>query len=111
MEKQILREAFESEDLLPPEVLWRRKEAFSDGVSSPSESWHQRCMHYFPSGFTPSASGRYTHNAPYTQESDIYRQLFEHFYGSPAATILKHMWLPRWSATTDPSARTLSDLY
>ena len=30
MEKQIVREAFE--DLLPPEVAWRQKEQFSDGV-------------------------------------------------------------------------------
>jgi asparagine synthase (glutamine-hydrolysing) len=34
MEKALLRDAFKDEDLLPREVLYRRKEAFSDGVSS-----------------------------------------------------------------------------
>ena len=28
-------------DLLPPEVLFRKKEAFSDGVSSTEKSWFQ----------------------------------------------------------------------
>ena len=32
-EKYLLRKAFEHENLLPNEVLWRTKEAFSDGVS------------------------------------------------------------------------------
>ena len=26
---------------LPSEILWRRKEAFSDGVSEKSRSWYQ----------------------------------------------------------------------
>lgn len=34
VEKYILRKAFDGLDLLPNEVLWRQKEAFSDGVSS-----------------------------------------------------------------------------
>ena len=40
-EKALLREAFDDVDapLLPREVLWRRKEAFSDGVSKPERSW------------------------------------------------------------------------
>ena len=41
MEKWLLRKAFEPLDLLPPEVLWRRKEAFSDGCSSVEKSWHE----------------------------------------------------------------------
>jgi len=34
IEKFLLRKAFESENILPKSVLWRVKEAFSDGVSS-----------------------------------------------------------------------------
>jgi asparagine synthase (glutamine-hydrolysing) len=33
-EKWLLRKAFESTKLIPEQVLWRKKEAFSDGVSS-----------------------------------------------------------------------------
>ncbi len=34
MEKSLLRDSFYEEKLLPMEVLYRRKEAFSDGVSA-----------------------------------------------------------------------------
>ena len=40
-EKWILRMAFDTTGLLPREVLWRRKEAFSDGVSSETKSWFE----------------------------------------------------------------------
>ena len=40
MEKYLLRKAFDGTGLLPDSVLWRRKCAFSDGVSSKARSWH-----------------------------------------------------------------------
>ena len=39
IEKWYLRKAFE--DILPSEVIWRKKEAFSDGVSSNEKSWYE----------------------------------------------------------------------
>ena len=39
MEKYLLRKSFEG--ILPKEVLWRRKEAFSDGVSGKERSWYE----------------------------------------------------------------------
>ena len=114
MEKQILREAFENEGLLPFEVLWRRKEAFSDGVSSTTESWYERCLTGpLRMGFTGYSRKleAHVHNPPHTLESEYYRELFEVQYGLAAATVIPYMWLPRWSLTTDPSARTLKDLY
>jgi asparagine synthase (glutamine-hydrolysing) len=43
MEKYLIRRAFEvvCPDVLPKSVLWRKKEAFSDGVSSKEKSWYQ----------------------------------------------------------------------
>ena len=38
-EKYLLRKAFDNKQTLPDEVLWRTKEAFSDGVSSYKKSW------------------------------------------------------------------------
>ena len=38
-EKYLLRKAFYKDNLLPSKVLWRTKEAFSDGVSSLEKSW------------------------------------------------------------------------
>ena len=40
IEKYMLRKAFDKDDVIPHDVLWRKKEAFSDGVSSPEDSWH-----------------------------------------------------------------------
>lgn len=112
MEKQILREAFEHEGLLPFEVLWRRKEAFSDGVSSTTDSWYKRCAEYAKShGYDLTRIDTAAHNPPTTEEAYWYRQLFEAAYGAHAVTVIPHMWLPRWSNTTDPSARTLTGLY
>ena len=39
IEKYIFRKAFQG--LLPDDILWRRKEAFSDGVSGHTRSWFQ----------------------------------------------------------------------
>jgi asparagine synthase (glutamine-hydrolysing) len=116
MEKQILREAFENEGLLPFDVLWRKKEAFSDGVSATTDSWYLRCAaHAAELGFTPeyikSVSAGWF-NSPTTPEAFWYRRIFEEEFGVAAAACIPHMWMPRWIAgATDPSARTLTTLY
>jgi asparagine synthase (glutamine-hydrolysing) len=109
MEKSILRDAFVHDNLLPLDVLWRKKEAFSDGVSSAADSWYLRVANYAKN--TKYAEVKYTHNPPQTEEARWYRQLFVAEYGDQAATLIPHMWLPRWVGATDPSARTLTDLY
>lgn len=40
MEKYLLRDAFAGLNLLPDGILWRRKEAFSDGITSVKKSWY-----------------------------------------------------------------------
>jgi asparagine synthase (glutamine-hydrolysing) len=45
-EKWILRRAFDDGVTLPHEVLWRRKEAFSDGVSPTEKSWSELIAEY-----------------------------------------------------------------
>ena len=41
IEKYLLRKSFSDSGILPDAVLWRPKEAFSDGVSSKSKGWHE----------------------------------------------------------------------
>ena len=41
IEKWWLRKAFENTGILPSEVLWRKKEAFSDGISKKTKSWFE----------------------------------------------------------------------
>jgi asparagine synthase (glutamine-hydrolysing) len=110
MEKWVLREAFNGTGLLPDAVLWRKKEAFSDGVSSTEESWYQTVSHWCEEKGVGIEG--WTHNPPRTAEGAWYRQLFEARYDAAAAACIPYMWMPRWiSGVTDPSARVLKELY
>lgn len=114
MEKQILREAFVSDAYLPSDVLWRKKEAFSDGVSSTADSWYLRCSEFAKlRGMDLEEIIRISsawHNPPKTQEAYWYRMEFEKYY--KAVGTIPRMWMPRWIAGAhDPSARTLKQLY
>lgn len=109
-EKLILRDAFDGERLLPHDVLYRKKEAFSDGVSSVADSWYLRCAEHAER--TGATLEQYLHNPPLTKEAALYRSLFVEYFGDERATVIPHMWLPKWvSNGTDPSARTLTELY
>ena len=46
IEKYLVRKAFDGTGLLPDDVLWRPKEAFSDGVSSQKKSWFTILQEY-----------------------------------------------------------------
>ena len=113
MEKYILRHAFDDGVTLPPEVLWRRKEAFSDGVSTPEKAWFQeiqdRVLKVVPDNWQHKATLSYSaHLTPRTAEEYYYRFLFTTFYGISAVKVVPYRWMPLWSPeTTDPSARTL----
>jgi len=113
VEKYILRCAFDDGVTLPPEVLWRRKEAFSDGVSTPEKAWFQeiqdRVLNIIPSDWERRATLSYSnHLIPRTPEEFYYRFLFTTAYGINAIKSVPYRWMPRWCPeTTDPSARTL----
>jgi asparagine synthase (glutamine-hydrolysing) len=114
-EKYILRKAFESEDLLPAEVLWRKKEAFSDGVSASEKPWHASINEWAREQIPNvdeelrEAATKYPYNTPKTAEALFYRRTFEDLYGKTSVGIIPYFWMPKWSPeTTDPSARTLS---
>jgi asparagine synthase (glutamine-hydrolysing) len=109
LEKHVLRAAFETSGLLPPSVLWRPKEAFSDGISRAENSWFetakQRGEEEFPDGF----ANTFVMNSPKTAEAAWYRSLFHESYPEAAASLIPAMWMPRFIAgATDPSARTLA---
>ena len=96
-EKWLMRHAFDGLGLLPQEVLWRQKEAFSDGVSG-EKSWYQ---------ITQEMAAAKV-DAP-EAEKVYYRQLFDQLYGAENAHVnVPYFWMPRWTTATDPSARTLA---
>lgn len=49
MEKYLLRDAFSGLKLLPDGILWRRKEAFSDGLTSEKKSWYASLQEHMES--------------------------------------------------------------
>ena len=112
-EKWLLRRAFDDGVTLPREVLWRRKEAFSDGVSGQDKAWYELAKEYaatrVPADWRERAVQLYPVNCPTTEEMYLYRSVFEKEYGPKCATAtVPHFWMPKWSTTTDPSARTLA---
>jgi len=112
-EKWLLRHAFDDGKTLPKEVLWRRKEAFSDGVSGTEKSWFQNIQEMVvdrvPKEWSKMATKNFPDNAPLTAEMFYYRSCFEGIYGLSFSTVtVPKFWMPRWTTATDPSARTLA---
>ena len=110
IEKFLLRKAFESTKIIPEEVLWRPKEAFSDGCSSENRSWHKIIQEHVDKLITDEEfylnKDFFTFNPPKTKESYWYRKLFEEYYPHKS-NVIPHFWLPNWSSEIDPSAREL----
>lgn len=105
IEKYILRKAFEQENLLPHDVLWRSKMAFSDGVSAKSKSWHTIINEHVDK--MSILKLKYNHCQPVLNESYYYRTVFDSIYNH--TEVIPHFWLPNWCGNVvDPSARVLS---
>jgi asparagine synthase (glutamine-hydrolysing) len=94
IEKWWLRKAFESMDLLPEKVLWRKKEAFSDGLSSKKNSWHK----ILQKNYNGNEISNYI---------SIFNSLFPQ-----RQNLIPAYWQPKWTGKhqsyNDPSARTLN---
>lgn len=132
-EKYLIRKAYANQNVLPEEVLWRTKEAFSDGVSKQTRSWFQIIQEHVSKIFNLpfdisiesenetnktilykdipiyTSNTFFTYNTPTTPEQLFYRSIFEHYYPS-CGKLLPYFWMPKFVNATDSSARTL-DLY
>ena len=111
-EKHLLRKAFDKDNLLPKEVLWRTKEAFSDGVSSQKKSWFEiisdKIEEKHGDHFNKPSNRDKLHNPPKTPEQRYYRYIFEQNY-SNMGHLLPFFWMPKYVQATDSSARTLKE--
>jgi asparagine synthase (glutamine-hydrolysing) len=106
-EKYLLREAFGN--YLPVEVLFRTKEAFSDGVSKQTRSWYQIIQEHIES-LDLDMTKQFDFNPPQTKEQYYYRSVFEELYPG-RSNVIPYFWMPRFvENATDSSARTL-DIY
>jgi asparagine synthase (glutamine-hydrolysing) len=105
IEKYLLREAFSNsqffnssrQKLLPNKILWRKKEAFSDGVSKQNRSLFVILQEFI--------SSKYNLPPSVELEKKFYKQVFDESYKN--TNILSYLWLPKYKLSNDPSARTL----
>ena len=83
--KYLLRRAFQSDALLPDEILWREKAAFSDAVghSMVDDLKEYARAQYSDLAFTRGCA-QYQYRPPFTRESLLYRDLFERYYPGQA---------------------------
>jgi len=114
IEKWLLRKSFDTNTYLPDQVLWRKKEAFSDGVSSVQKSWYSIVQDYTETIYSDQdlldAGQKFIHCPPRTKEALYYREIFEQYYPN-CSHVIPHYWLPNWcGAINEPSARVL-DVY
>ncbi|XP_075211252.1 asparagine synthetase isoform X2 [Lycorma delicatula] len=109
VEKFLLRSAFDKTNLIPDSILWRHKEAFSDGVTSVKKSLFQVIQEFvdakIPNDAVNTAAKLYPHCTPKTKESVYYRKMFEKFYSGQAEWLVPYFWMPKWTNVSDPSAR------
>lgn len=106
IEKFMLREAFSGTHLLPDEIIWRKKEAFSDGVSNQGRSLFQIIQEYIKEYYILKCEILLDNYELIDLEKKYYLELFLKYYPKHE-TILPHYWMPKYSNTNDPSARTL----
>jgi asparagine synthase (glutamine-hydrolysing) len=113
-EKNILRQGFKCDNLrdsrekqlLPDEILYRKKEAFSDGVSSKGRSLYVILQEFIALHLNiEEATDKYI---PCIEtEKYYYKKLFDGFYPN-CSNILPYFWMPKYTDAKDPSARTLT---
>ena len=136
-EKYLIRTAFSAENyvnhkncaLLPDSILWRKKEAFSDGVSKINRSLYEIIQEHTDKLFLNEHCVNINeienkedfirrvcenenineHLVPVTTEQYYYRRVFESYYGG-LSKIVPYFWMPKFVKATDASARTL-ELY
>jgi asparagine synthase (glutamine-hydrolysing) len=131
VEKSLLRDAFKNETiiidgiekpLLPNEILYRQKNAFSDAVSLKSKSWYTVIQEYFNSPLLKIDDNEMNlsmnkpflyQGEPFTLESRYYLEKFRSYFmrdniiNETKMKIIPHYWMPKWVKSNDPSARTL----
>lgn len=111
--KYLLRKAFEADKILPEEILWREKAAFSDAVGHSMVDDLKNCANlYYNEEEYETLRKKYDFATPFTKESLLYREIFEKYYPGQAKMV-PDFWMPNkeWEGCNvdDPSARVLAN--
>lgn len=120
-EKYLLRNSFThlfysdclGRQILPDEILWRKKEAFSDGVSSQGRSLFTILQEKISKSMNEEQCSLQTDYINSKQgielEKIYYKQIFDKEFPN-CSHIIPYFWMPKYTNAYDPSARTL-DVY
>jgi asparagine synthase (glutamine-hydrolysing) len=123
IEKHILRKAFE--DYLPPDVAWRQKEQFSDGVGyNWIDTLRKTAERKVSDKQMARAAERFPINPPMSKEEYWYRTMFEeHFASASAASTVPSEpsvacssataleWDASFKNRPDPSGRAVKEVH
>ena len=123
IEKWILRKAFE--DLLPPEICWRQKEQFSDGVGySWIDTLKEMTSRKVSDAQFAQRQRRFPVNTPVTKEEYYYREIFASLFPSESAALcVPHEagvacstakaleWDAAWKNMDEPSGRAIAGVH
>jgi asparagine synthase (glutamine-hydrolysing) len=116
-EKNILRQGFKynnslsydelrGKQILPDIILNRKKEAFSDGVSSQGRSLYVILQEFI--SFHLNIKETTNKYIPCIEtEKYYYKKIFDSFYPN-CSKIMPYFWMPKYTDAKDPSARTLT---
>ncbi len=113
MGKYLLRRAFAEDHILPENILWRQKAAFSDAVGhSMVDDLKEYAETVYSDEEFQAGCAKYDFARPFTKESLLYRDIFEKYYPGQAEMV-KDFWMPNrsWEGCNvdDPSARVLAN--
>lgn len=123
IEKWIVRKAFE--DILPPDVCWRQKEQFSDGVGySWIDTLKEMTNQKVSDAEFAQREKRFPVNTPSTKEEYFYREIYEKLFPSPTAALCPPHeagvacstakaleWDEAWKSSNEPSGRAISGVH
>jgi asparagine synthase (glutamine-hydrolysing) len=112
LEKSILRNSFtyffldnRGRRILSDPILWRKKEAFSDGVSSQGRSLYV-ILQEFISYHLNVEESTHKYTPCIDTEKFYYKKIFDGFFPN-CSHIIPYFWMPKYVDAKDPSARTL----
>jgi len=123
IEKWIVRKAFE--DIMPPEVCWRQKEQFSDGVGySWIDTLKEMTNQKVSDAEFAQRERRFPVNTPKTKEEYYYREIYSRLFPSDSAALcVPHEagvacstakaleWDEAWKKMDEPSGRAISGVH
>ena len=132
IEKYILRKAFDNNEFLPNNILYRQKEQFSDGISNSENNLIDQLKQHAENEISNDMFERrdilFPINTPISKEHMLYRILFEKVLNNKHTTLLtvdhnaesiacstkrglSWLNLKNTSELNDPSGRSIIDIY